>query len=610
MRAWFPRLVAVLALAACQGGSPTRPADSAPAPSPTIGLSDVSEQFTVTAGGSSPAPATIRITNGGTGTLSGLSVTPHVDPGEPTGWLAATLDHTSAPATLSIAATTGNLAAGTYHAIVDVASSAATNSPQQVDVTFLVNPAAGTPTIALSPSSVSFTAPQGGADPATQTLQVTNGGGGTLTGLGSVTTYAAGEPANWLVAQLGTTDAPTTLTLQARTGGLAAGSYHATVTLTSPGADNSPLALPVTFTVTAVTAAPTISLSASAVSFSATQGGPAPAAKTVQVTNAGGGSLSGLQASSSAGWLSATLSGTTAPATLTLQAVTAGLSAGTHTATVSITSPVAGNSPQTVTVTLQLAAVTLPAPVLQTPTVNGTTVTLTWTFAWPGGLGSSNDGYLVEESTSPSSGFTVIANPATHQSPYALDVTGLSAGTYYFRVRASTYYGLSPYSTVQSAVVAGSASAQITITNALSPVGSDEVMRFRLASSLSLLTSAANTSAEQLSPDSYCGALPGLSIGPGESKTFDVSSFAPDYFVHIGLGIWDNSDGSGGTTCWQKKMWSLDTNSNLIYLFVNVQVSNQTGPLTWTLTYSGNNLVLRTPSGDIPVVVSNQDPIH
>jgi len=114
-----------------------------------------------------------------------------------------------------------------------------------------------------------------------------------------------------------------------------------------------------------VSAAPQalIALSPGSVSIQDTAGTSDPAARTVTVTNTGGGTLGGLTvgtvtygASQPGGWLFASLNGTTAPTTLTLQAVKGPLPAGTYTATVPIQSAAASNSPQSVSVTFQIAA--------------------------------------------------------------------------------------------------------------------------------------------------------------------------------------------------------------------------------------------------------------
>ncbi len=116
----------------------------------------------------------------------------------------------------------------------------------------------GTPSIAISSSTVSFGATVGGASPAAQGLTITNGGSGSLSGI-AVGAISYGSGAGWLSASLNTTSAPATLTLQATTGSLAAGSYTATVPVSAAGASNTPQNLAVTLTVSAAGALTVIS---------------------------------------------------------------------------------------------------------------------------------------------------------------------------------------------------------------------------------------------------------------------------------------------------------------------------------------------------------------
>jgi PKD repeat protein len=90
-------------------------------------------------------------------------------------------------------------------------------------------------------------------------VNVTNAGGGTLSALavGDIQ-YGHKQPTGWLQAGLAGTTAPTTLTLGAATGTLAAGTYTATVQVSSSaaGVTNSPQVVAVTFVVGAGTAPP------------------------------------------------------------------------------------------------------------------------------------------------------------------------------------------------------------------------------------------------------------------------------------------------------------------------------------------------------------------
>ncbi|MFN7997040.1 MAG: VCBS repeat-containing protein [Bryobacteraceae bacterium] len=85
----------------------------------------------------------------------------------------------------------------------------------------------------------------------------------------------------------------------------------------------------------------------------------------------------------------------------------------------------------------------LPAPTLETPTVSGGTIYLTWTYPWSGVV-TTNDGYRLEESkTSATSGFVEISQITSRDSPYK-DTLPRALGTYYYRVRVYTRGVFSP----------------------------------------------------------------------------------------------------------------------------------------------------------------------
>jgi hypothetical protein len=96
---------------------------------------------------------------------------------------------------------------------------------------------------------VTFGAQVGGGNPTAQTVNITNSGTGSLSGLtvGTIT-YGSGA-SGWLNASLAGSSAPAAITLNAATGSLTQGSYSATIPITSSGATNSPQSLKVTFLV-------------------------------------------------------------------------------------------------------------------------------------------------------------------------------------------------------------------------------------------------------------------------------------------------------------------------------------------------------------------------
>jgi hypothetical protein len=218
------------------------------------------------------------------------------------------------------------------------------------------------PALALSSPTIDFEITRGEPDPAARTVNVTNAGDGTLAGLAVGTiTFAAGQATGWLIAQLGGTSAPATLTLRAQAGTLPAGTYNAVVPVTAQGVANSPQNVAVTFRIVAPAS---IVLSRTSVPMATIPGSTVQ--ETVEVTNGGGRPLTGLAAAvtyltGTPGWLTPQLSTTTAPATLTLRANATGLAQGNYTANVVVSSTVAGVASRTIGVALTVG----PGPAIQ-----------------------------------------------------------------------------------------------------------------------------------------------------------------------------------------------------------------------------------------------------
>lgn len=301
---------------------------------------------------------TVSITNAGDLPLTGLSQTIAYSGGAQ-GWLSGSLSATTAPSTLTLTANTAGLAPATYTATVLIASSVSGVAARNVPVTLVVTTG---PTIQLTPSTVSANTTFGGS-PSPINVAVTNGGGGTVSGLSIGTiTYGTGQPGGWLSASTSSSTAPATITLTFNSSTLASGTYTAIVPVISSTAGNSPVNLPVTLTVGPL---PVISLSPGSVQFATWAGaGTLPGTQVVQITNAESGALTGLSGtlqytSGSTGWLNATLSSSVAPAQLTLRPNTTGLPAGQHTAVITIHSSMDGVASQSLTVTYVVQSFTV-----------------------------------------------------------------------------------------------------------------------------------------------------------------------------------------------------------------------------------------------------------
>ena len=225
--------------------------------------------FTGQAGGANPASQTRSVTNAGDGTLSWAAA-------DNASWLSATPASGVAPSTVSVSVDLSGLGAGTYNGTVTITSTGATGSPVSIPVTLTVTtPPGAAPVLSVTPGSLAFTGQAGGANPASQTVSVTNTGGGTLP-------WVASDNATWLSATPASGAAPSTVSVSVDLSGLAAGTYGGTVTIASTGATGSPKSIPVTLTVTAPPPGPLpqISLAVVAGGF----------VSPVHVTHAGDGS--------------------------------------------------------------------------------------------------------------------------------------------------------------------------------------------------------------------------------------------------------------------------------------------------------------------------------
>jgi hypothetical protein len=207
------------------------------------------------------------------------------------------------------------------------------------------------PLISLSTATLTFAGLAGSA-PTSQTVTLTNTGGGTLA-------YTVQSSAAWLTASGATGTAPDMLTVTANPGALTDGVYTGTIQIVCAGASNSPQVISVTLNVRGAT----LAVSTNTLSFSGTSGSANPAAQNITISNGGDGSLN-WTASSSASWLQlGSTSGSIvngSPYTLALTPNITGMQPGTYTSAVTIASSNAvSGSPQTVNVTLIVTGVIL-----------------------------------------------------------------------------------------------------------------------------------------------------------------------------------------------------------------------------------------------------------
>ncbi len=338
-------LVIIASTVACDLGV-TPPADV-----PVLAISARNVVLFAPRTSSTPDMDTVRVSNNGSGSLAGWTVSaPVYLEGEP-GWL----DVEPGDSTIVLIASAENLPrVDRYTAMVSVVLESASNSPRTIMVTFDVGK---TQQIELATDSLTFGALQTGARPPPQTVAVRNGGDGTLSELLVESIDYKEAVRDWLDTSLGSTVAPTQLELAPDTTDYPPGTYHATVFVFSRIADPNRDSVEVEFI---VAESPQLVLAATRLALDAVEG-DAAIERHVRLFEKKGRPLSGLTAEPQPGthpWLAATLDSAGAPTTLTIAANPASptLSAprGDTTYVDTVTVASATGNPQQVEVALRL----------------------------------------------------------------------------------------------------------------------------------------------------------------------------------------------------------------------------------------------------------------
>lgn len=308
-------------------------------------------------------------------------------------------------------------------------------SPDSETVRFV----AATPALVLSTGSLAGTVEQGGSAPLLS-FTVRNGSSGTLD-------YSISKSASWIALSPtsgSSTGESDSIGVSLGSAGLAPGTYSGSITVSAPGAQNSPQAIAVTLTVTAAPtppppppppAVPSLGLTTSGIAGSADEGGGA-VSTGFGVRNAASGTLS-YAISTSAAWLSVTpASGTSTGETdaISVRMDPSGLAAGTHSGSVTVSAAGASNAPQTIAVSFSVKA--------KAPSLSLSTTTLA--ASAEEGAGAASSGFSVRNAGGGTLSFTVASStpwlsvsPASGTSSgefrnvaVSLNPAGLSSGTH------------------------------------------------------------------------------------------------------------------------------------------------------------------------------------
>ncbi|MBV9145036.1 MAG: hypothetical protein JO065_03915 [Acidobacteria bacterium] len=207
---------------------------------PSLAVSPSSLTFSYTSGGSAPAAQTFAVSSSGTALNYSVATTGGA-------WLTATGTGTT-PGTVTVSVNTSGLAAGTYTGAVNVTAMGAANSPLSVAVMLTVT--VPTPTLLLSPTTLSFAYTTGGTIPPAQMVSVSSSS--------TALVYTVTSGSTWITAVGGGTT-PGNLSVSVDPTAFAAGTYTGIVSVASSAAANTPQNLEITLTVTTATP-PTVSI--------------------------------------------------------------------------------------------------------------------------------------------------------------------------------------------------------------------------------------------------------------------------------------------------------------------------------------------------------------
>jgi hypothetical protein len=317
-----------------------------------IALSVGAVTFAATATNELPPSQTVTISNAGDGVLSLLQVESIAyRAGEPTGWLDTALLRTRAPTGLELRPTLVPSSKTKLHATVVVGSRIADPATDSVLVEYIVAPP---PTLVVSTRTLALQAVDGDTLPIVRQVRLEELERRPLTGLRDSVSPNPG----WLTSARDADNAPAILTVTVDPRGLVGGAdYRGTVFVTSSAGDVEEIAVELR-----VRRGPTVHVSMDTVRFAMNPTGPVPAQQPVRIENAGLGTLADLDTAVTrpASWLTASLTGTTAPSDLVLgidSTAASGLAPGTvDAAVVQVTG--GQGPPQSVTVVFEM----LPGP--------------------------------------------------------------------------------------------------------------------------------------------------------------------------------------------------------------------------------------------------------
>jgi hypothetical protein len=221
---------------------------------PEISVTPSSLTFSGKEGGSSPSSQNIRVKNTGEGTLN-YSISDDAD------WLSVSPDSgtsTGGENSHTVSVNISGIGEGSYTGTISISDSNASNSPQTVSVALTISKDLP-PEILVSPTSLSFSAEEGGSNPSSQSIGIRNSGQQTLN-------YTISDDAAWLSVSPGSgssTGGENSHAVSVDISGLSSGTHNGTITITDSNASNDPQTVSVTLIIETLPSDNEISVSCS-----------------------------------------------------------------------------------------------------------------------------------------------------------------------------------------------------------------------------------------------------------------------------------------------------------------------------------------------------------
>jgi len=388
---------------------------------PLINVSPSNLGFAVQTGQPVPTPKLVRVSSTG----SPLTFTVNTTTAVGGNWLNVTPATGTTGTDLSVSVNPATLIPGIYTGTISIQSSELGAAPQIINVTAEVS---ATPLLDVPQEPLRFSFATGGQQPANQSIQV-NATSGNFSYTASAITSVGG---NWLVVGPvnNTTGQPTAVGVNTL---LPDGNYTGLVTIAASGVSNSPRYVPVTFSVSTVSA---LRAEPGPLRFTQIFGASAPEPQRLTISSTGG--LLNITATvntlTGGNWLSVSPQGGLTPAALNVSANGSQLAVGQYTGSIVVTSANATNSPLIIPITLDV--VRAQNPIVANPT------SLSFNFAAGGAapppqaisLSATTPVQFTITTTTASGGAWLTASPGSGNTPTNINVTvnptTLAAGTY------------------------------------------------------------------------------------------------------------------------------------------------------------------------------------